>query len=226
MPTHCPTMKAFNHNGRVVNVYCGLWSCKRCSKALARKWSWRVRIHVDASGPTAWFWTLTLRGKYVSAEQGFRALPKLWDNFRKIVQRRSKKWSYCAFVEGQPQRDHMPHFHIISMVKAPYRIKDLAHDAGFGFQATETKVNSGKAANYCAKYASKQSPKTPKGFRRVRASQDWAKLPEGDREPLFVKSKGEYLTDYFLRVALATETPLQNIVDRWELAQDSCKVDS
>lgn len=92
--------------------------------------------------------------------------------------------------------------------------------AGFGYQATERKVNSGKAANYCAKYASKQSPKTPKGFRRVRASQDWSKLPEGEYDPLLVKSRGEYLHDYFLRVAVATDTKLQVIVDRWDLASD------
>jgi len=114
----------------------------------------------------------------------------------------------------------MPHFHIISLEKSPKRIKDLAYECGFGYQATETRVASSKAANYCAKYASKQSPVTPKGFRRVRASQDWANLPEGELEALLVKSKGEYLSDYFLRVALATGEKLQTIVDRWELAQD------
>lgn len=218
--TKCPVMYAFNTSGKLIPVRCGLWSCPDCAKDNARLWSWRVRLHVDKAGKTAYFWTLTLRGKYHTAESGFSALPKLWDTFRKAVQRAYKpdKWSYCAFVEGQPKRDYMPHFHIISMRKSPKRLKDLAMECGFGYQATESKVNSGKAANYCAKYASKQSPKTPKGFRRVRASQDWTKLPDKKMDGLIVRARDEKISDYIVRVADITGCTPDMLYDQWDNA--------
>src|SRR5574340_1236878 len=180
--TQCPAFFAFDEGGNLHAVQCGQWSCPNCAKHLARLWAWRCRLQVEKHGNTAWFWTLTLRGKYHTAEQGYKALPRLWDNIRKRVQRAERDWSYCAFVEGQPQRDYMPHFHAISLSKAPCRLKDLAMECGFGYQAKESYINSAKAANYCAKYASKTNPATPKGFRRVRASRDWAKLPAFEGE--------------------------------------------
>lgn len=218
----CPAFYAFDNEGNLHAVQCGQWACPACSKHLARLWAWRCRLQVEKCGGEAWFWTLTLRGKYHSTEAGYKALPGLWDNIRKKVQRYYETWSYCAFVEGQPKRDYMPHFHIISLRKAPYRLKDFAHDAGFGYQARERLVTSGAAANYCAKYASKTNPATPKNFRRVRASKDWAKLPEYEGDPLLVKSKKELLSDYLLRVHWATGVPLDDLLYVWanELARD------
>lgn len=109
----------------------------------------------------------------------------------------------------------MPHFHVISMQKSPVRLKDLAMYSGFGYEAKEDKINGHKAASYCAKYASKQNPNTPKGFRRVRASRDWAKLPPFSADPLIVKTREETTTDYLLRVHEKTGRDLQSLVDAW-----------
>jgi hypothetical protein len=166
-----------------------------------------------------------LRGKYHTKEQGFKALPRLWDAFRKAVQRALKekgvtgKWSYLAFVEGQPKRQYMPHFHILSSHKSPKRLKDMAMYAGFGYEAKEKPVDGVKAMSYVAKYASKQAQETPKNFRRVRASQDWAKLPTFDGDPLFVKARDETLTNYLQRVNEATGVDMDTLLDRWSLAQ-------
>lgn len=219
MPTKCPVMKAFSKEGKVVTIYCGLWSCPRCQKKLARLWAWRTRIQVENNNGVAWFWTLTLRGKYRTPEQGFKALPRLWDNFRKIIQRHKGKFSYIAFVEGQPKRSYMPHFHLIVMAKAPKRLKDLAMQAGFGFEADEKRVNSGKAASYVSKYASKQSPVTPRNFRRVRASRDWAKLPKGEKQEYLVKSRKETIMDFLLRVEYVTGIDIDLLKERWLDAQ-------
>lgn len=206
-------------------VPCGQWSCPKCAKHLARMWAWRAKLQVNSSDKGVyWFWTLTLRGKYKTPEQGFKALPKLWDTFRKIIQRsiREKKlgrWTYLAFVEGQPKRQYMPHFHILSSHKSPRRLKDVAMQAGFGFEAKEKVVDGPKAMSYVAKYASKQSQATPKKFRRVRASRDWAKLPPFDGDPLFVKAKDETLANYLLRVNEATGIDMDTLLDRWTLAQ-------
>jgi len=211
----CPAFYAFDNEGNLHAVQCGQWSCPTCACQLARLWAWRCRLHVTQSGGEAFFWTLTLRGKYRTPALGYQSLPNLWDNLRKRIQRQQKSWSYCAFVEGQPQRDYMPHFHVISMSKAPCRIKDLAMECGFGHQAKESMVTSGQAANYCAKYASKTNPATPKGFRRVRASQDWTKLPSFDGDPLLVKSRNELLSDFLLRVHWITGVPIDDLLYVW-----------
>lgn len=211
----CPSLYAFGEDGNLYAVQCGQWSCPNCAKYLARLWAWRCRLHVEAASTPAYFWTFTLRGKFRTPEKGYVALPGLWDNLRKRIQRRLGTWQYCAFVEGQPQRDWMPHFHVISMRKSPYRIKDLAMDCGFGFEAYERPINSQKAANYCAKYASKINPATPKGFRRVRASRDWAKLPEFAGDPLLVKSRKEFLSDYLFRVHMVSGVPMDDLLEVW-----------
>jgi len=88
-------------------------------------------------------------------------------------------------------------------------------DRGFGYQAKESKINGPKAASYCAKYASKISPNTPKGFRRVRASRDWAKLPDVDYTPLMVKSRGETVMSFILRVSDNTGIESDILYERW-----------
>jgi len=109
----------------------------------------------------------------------------------------------------------MPHFHVISMCASPVRLKDLAMYSGFGYEAKEQKINGPKAASYCAKYASKQNPHTPKGFRRVRASRDWQKLPPFKGDPLIVKTKTETTAEYLIRAADTTGKALQDLVDAW-----------
>lgn len=216
----CPTQKAFNHKGEIVNVYCGKWSCKRCGKINSKMWAWRVRIQINDTQTTTYFWTLTLGSRYTDKKQGFAAIPKLFDTFRKMVQRSVGKWTYCAFVEGQPKRGNMPHFHIISLSKAPIRIKDMAVRAGFGYMADEQPITTNEAANYVAKYTSKGFEDAPPKFRRVRTSRSWAKLPEFHGFPLLVKGKAESVTAYLLRVCEITNIDIDDLWDRWWLAKD------
>ncbi|HEY6020600.1 MAG TPA: hypothetical protein VIY48_12135 [Candidatus Paceibacterota bacterium] len=216
MPKRCPAFYAFNSDGQLIAVRCGSWYCPTCMKINARMWSWRVTIHMTLRGGPAYFWTFTLGKKYKTATQGFAALPKLWDRLRKYLSRNmSGRWEYVAFVEGQPLRGHMPHFHIISLQKCPKRIKDVAVWNGFGYEAKEKRITSAKAASYVSKYASKQSPVTPRGFRRVRASQGWSKLPEKSKATIYVQAAKESLQEYLTRVASETAIPLDCIVDTW-----------
>lgn len=216
MAKKCPVMYAFNMDGALIAIRCGSWTCPHCMKANARQWSWRVSLHISKSGKPAYFWTLTLGRRYKTAAQGFEALPGLWDRFRKYIRRlHPGTWEYCAFVEGQPQRSNMPHFHIISLIKSPKRLKDVAVWSGFGYQAKEVKVNSAKAAAYVAKYASKQSEETPRGFRRVRVSQGWTKLPQKDGSSLIIRQPGERLPDYLTRVSELTCIPYDEVLVSW-----------
>lgn len=213
--SQCPAFYAFDKEGNLHAIQCGQWSCSNCAKHLARMWAWRCRLQVASANVPYYFWTLTLRSKCRTAAQGYTILPHLWDNLRKRMQRDVRDWAYCAFVEGQPQRGHMPHFHVISGAPSPYRIKDLAHDCGFGHQATESVVTSSQAANYCAKYASKTNPATPKNFRRVRASADWAKLPPMESDPYLVRASKEALSDYLLRVHWISGVPMDDLLYVW-----------
>lgn len=216
MPKRCPQFYAFNQDAQLIAVRCGSWYCPHCMKINARQWGWRVTIHLTATGKSAWFWTLTLGRKYKTAEQGFAALPKLWDRLRKYMSRlQPGRWEYVAFVEGQPHRGHMPHFHIISLSKCPKRLKDVAVWAGFGYEAKEAKITGRQAASYVAKYASKQSPKTPRGFRRVRASRSWSKLPKRPDVCLIVQAMDESLQNFLVRVASDTQHPLDEVVSTW-----------
>lgn len=220
----CVRLLAFTAEGQVAPLPCGQWSCPHCAKELARLWAWRARLHLEAhSDAPAFFWTFTLRPSIKTPEAGYAALPRLWDNLRQDVRRATGHWSYLAFVEGHPQRSWIPHFHAISMSKAPVRIKDLAMYAGFGWRATESLINSGKAAAYVAKYASKVNPATPKGFRRVRCSQDWAKLPDFTGDPLIVKSRNETTTHYLLRVNEVSGVPIDDLREEWDAMHELYK---
>lgn len=217
----CASIMAFTASGEVVAIPCGQWSCPQCAKHNSRMWAWRVRIHVDAAADhRAYFWTVTMRGKYRTAAAAYKDFPRLWKHFQRAIKRKTGKWSYCAFVEGHPRRGKIPHFHIISMQKCPGRLKDIAMEAGFGFQATETRVTSTRAANYCAKYASKQGEGMPKGFRRVRASHDWSKLPDVPGKSLLVKRKKEALWEFIIRVSEEIGVDAETLAENWQSAAE------
>lgn len=121
----------------------------------------------------------------------------------------------------------MPHFHVLSSSpptakpgKHGYITKHNMHAwavaLGWGFEADLQEVRGDKAASYVAKYASKQHPSTPKGFRRVRASRGWAKdLPESFRR-LIVPFRGESLVDFIIRVAEITGLPAEELATAWQ----------
>jgi len=212
----CPYDIAFTVSAKPIQVFCGKWSCPNCAKMNARQWSWRVRLHTHTWHDETWvFITFTLRGSVDSVAEGYKLLPRLWDGMRKAMQRfyGRKEWQYCAFVEGQPKRFGMPHFHIISNRPTPYRCKDFAMYHGFGYQAKQKVITSDRAASYCAKYASKVDKRMPKNLRHVRTSQHWTKLPDRTAEPLIVRSRKEKLHDYINRVSDATGVSQEIIAD-------------
>jgi hypothetical protein len=161
------------------------------------------------------FWTLTMPGGMRSPRYAFEKLPTLWDVLRKSMQRANGTWTYLAFVEGQAQRDGMPHFHILTYQPAPYRLKDYVAHLGYGYQAKDIPVQSKGAASYVSKYASKGDPAMPRGFRRVRVSRDWEKLPSVPHAPYICPSKGEDLSHYLIRVSEAVGISLDDVAGRW-----------
>lgn len=211
----CPVMYAFDKKGHCIPVRCGQWSCPECAKRLARRWASIAGYGVQTKGQgKAYFWTLTMGRKIKTPKYAYLKLPHMWDSLRKSMQRIYPEWCYLAFVEGQPKRGNMPHFHIITLQPSPMpRLKDYVTRFGFGFQATEDVIKSRKAYSYVAKYATKQNKDTPKGFRRVRVSRNWPKRLKREKgDSLIVKSKKESLTDYFSRVSRVTGVTIDKIM--------------
>lgn len=222
----CPVSVCFTKYGVAKLLFCGQWRCKACRKRLSQKWAKRVYLHImQAHSEEAiesgtdngdfFFITFTMRGSVRSNELAFKLLPVLWNKFRKRMSRRFKRFDYVAFVEGQPQRGDMPHFHIVSSKPLPVKkgkkgqftkrsVHDFAVGLGFGHQADMQPVSSKLAAHYVAKYMTKQADDTPKGFRRVRASQKWAKLPKDPEKKLIVKLKGESIPEFIARASAIT----------------------
>lgn len=227
---YCPVSIAFDRNAVVQPIFCGRWSCPTCQKRLANKWALRAKLGLSTSetdpNPEMWFLTLTLGSFYRSATQGFEALPGLWDTTRKNFQRTYGDWMYMAFVEGQPQRGNMPHFHILTDHEPPakrgrkgYVTKHNLHDwavaFGWGFECDLVLVNGDDAAGYVAKYASKQSSSTPKRFRRVRCSRNWPQLPKDPNYAYLVPSKNEDIANFIDRVSSIVDVPQEILYRRW-----------
>ena len=212
--------RAFNSEGQIVLLACGLWSCPRCAQINAFRWSERIRYGLALWRPRpAYFWTLTLPPWVVTPEVGYRVLPERWDALRNRLQYRVGRWLYAAFVEGHPHRAFIPHLHIISLSQAPERLKDLAVSSGFGHQAKEIEINGKMAASYVSKYASKQGREMPKNFRRVRVSRLWPTLPDPLYEfKVFPPKPRESLAAYIFRVADLTGVDIPTLRSRYSAA--------
>jgi hypothetical protein len=216
--TKCPYTIGFTQAGTIKAITCGMWSCPTCRKKLAAEWSKRAYLHVHEHGDTAFCWHLTLRPDVQNAFQGYLIIKVAWDNLRKQVQRSMGKFSYLAAVEAHPRRNKIPHFHIVTLAPAPYRLKDLAYNAGFGYIAKEEAIWSERGAAYVTKYASKYDPSIPKNFRRVRTSQDWTKLPPYAGPPLLVKARSETLASFIIRCSMLIDEEPETLLRRYRAA--------
>jgi len=214
----CPNAKrAFNSKGEVIQLACDQWNCDHCSKVLAWRYAQRVRYGI-ALWPDhrSWFWTLTLPAWVPDAATGYKVLPARWQSLRQTLRRSIDDFQYAAFVEAHPHRNLIPHFHIITLHKAPERLKDLAVHAGFGYQAKEVEINGKMAVNYVCKYASKGQSTFPRNFRRVRISHQWPKLPTPLYEyAVYPIDRRETLPAYFLRVSTKVGYTVDILRDRW-----------
>lgn len=231
MSTVCPTMVAFTVDGVAKLVYCGKWACKICAKKNARKWSiiayFACAAHMENNG-VIYFWTFTMGSKYKRPAEAYKDFPRLWDNVRKAIQRHYKRFDFVAFVEGQPERSFMPHFHVITFQAMPKGnstrkdprkwIKDFAVRMGFGHQAFDEIVNSLQAAAYVTKYASKGCPEIPKNFRRCRSSRKWLRPPDKEHDAYIVRSVGEPIEEYLLRVEEASGVSIDKLVKDYQHA--------
>lgn len=214
----CPYAKrAFNNLGQLITLACDRWNCPYCRRILAWRWAERVRFGIDLiSRRDPLFWTLTLPGWVVQPETGYRLLPDNWNRLRQHLRREQGTFTYAAFVEPHPRRKNIPHLHVITFQWPRERLKDLAVHCGYGYQADIQQVSSAGAARYVSKYASKQELAMPKGFRRVRVSQDWPKLPEPAYEhEVIYPHPHESVKAYVRRIATLTDEDYNLLMSSW-----------
>lgn len=215
--TACPRgFRAFNANSEVVHLACDQWKCDSCRAVLSWRCAQDVWYGINLWDGNSYHWTLTLPGEIKTPAQAFNVLRGAWDNLRKSMQRKCDSFYYAAFVELHPKRAGIAHFHVVSCQKAPERLKDLAHHSGFGYMATESLIEGKEAAFYVSKYTSKQGAVMPKGFRRVRFSQVWPRLPDPLYEvQVYPMLQGEGVGEYLRRMANILETDPRILLERW-----------
>lgn len=175
-----------NQAGKVFPVRCKLWSCPICGPLNAREHAARVWNGAKAwttAGIMPYFVTITQPGT-LYGRYAWTVLFDQWDKLRRKwaewCEKRAVPFDYAAFVEAQSRG--VPHLHIVAAF-APNteEMKKMARASGFGHQCDAQMIKSiGLTGWYVAKYVGKGEGKyeLPKGFRRVRYSEDFPQLAD------------------------------------------------
>lgn len=214
-------------SGKVFPVRCGSWSCPVCAPLNALREAIRCANGIGAlrtEGTPGKFITLTQGSKVKSVRFAYTILPSQWDTLRKKWSRWAKEanvpFDYAAFVEGQSRRSGMPHFHIIATY-APSKetLRKWAVESGLGYQIDMQDIGpSAGVAWYVSKYSTKSSDAQymPKGFRRVRYSEEWPKMKfrtdESTHEAI-VKRPRETVDLWALRASIQFHLQIVDIVN-------------
>lgn len=224
-----PAMIATNSTKKILIVFrprCKLWSCPYCA-AINRK-LWTARAYFAAQefverGPNVAFVTLTSHEK-LTARQSWYVFPKAWKKLHARAKRRDGKAAYIMVPEQH--EDGRIHVHMLTTwCLGEQWWKRNARQCGLGYMADEQYARTpGGCAYYISKYIGKQLGEMvwPKGFRRVRTSQHFPKLPkpadlpEWNFQMLPQGNVSEYATiEHFSEMGY--EAHLETAYGAWEL---------
>lgn len=166
----------------LIQPNCGLWSCPYCARLRQHEWFLHALKGVTAlmeKGYVVDMITLTSRGgRGRTRERSLQAFVTGWPKLAKRVKYAQKTLTYMAVPEQH--KNGVVHWHVLANNTLARRWwKDSAYCCGLGYQVELSRINdAGIGAHYAAKYVGKAAGTTrwPKGFRRVRASQDWPKV--------------------------------------------------
>lgn len=187
---------------------CKSWDCPECAKLNKNLWVMRTFYGAEqiiSQGLQLSMVTITAHEKH-SLEYAVACYPDQWNKLQNRWRRKVGRPYYAMFPEMGDDNDHF-HCHILTDKWADERFwKDNARQSGMGYMADEGDYNipPKKAAFYGSKYLGKQlGTQWEKGFRRVRTSQNWPKLPPLPRDENWQFSP------------LDTHTPLSHIVEQF-----------
>lgn len=169
------------HEAIVFQPRCGLWSCPACAETNAELWALRTLNGIKelkSAGHEIYFTTITTH-EDLSPEIALKIWPKQWGKLRQRASRAALVFEYLLVPEQHKTKKI--HVHLLDTGALPERWwKDNARQCGMGFMATSEQLrNPAQGAKYVTKYLAKQLKDNvwPRGFRRVRTSQHWPKLP-------------------------------------------------
>jgi len=178
-----PILRAIDMPHGVVVFFrprCKLWSCSVCGPINASRWAWRADSGVrqfKCAGRVE-FITLTSHERLV-AGASLAVLPDAWKKLQERL-RRAAKGEYLIVPEVH--KDGRVHLHGLFTHGLPKRwYKDNARACGMGYQVDVQEIRTlGGVSAYVTKYLTKSiiEPQFAKGFRRVRTTRGWPKLPE------------------------------------------------
>jgi len=189
---------------------CNHWECPRCGELRAKQEYRRIvnGCEVLSAKHKLYFWTITCRGRelsYETAETNYlKWTNRLLTNSRTKARREDAHWCYVQVTEHQKKTRAHPHSHLITTflpmdatISRDRRGREVYvsewfskanYSAGLGSEHTISQVRTPAAVSrYVAKYMFKDAMKETwrKGWKRVRYSQNFPKLPE--RRPDFAQ---------------------------------------
>lgn len=169
----------------VFKADCDLWQCPECAERKKRQWLVRaVRgcHEIRLNGTDVRFTTITSSHKLKSTAATVAVFPLAFGKLYQRMKRKTPDLHYLLIIEQH--KDGRIHGHMLTdatMTKRWY--KDNCASCGLGFMAdVSTVTDSHAAAGYVTKYLTKSlaGMTLPPRFRRVRCTENWYKLPEGE----------------------------------------------
>ena len=184
-----PQMMAINSSLKVAITFrprCKQWRCPYCAQINKRLWTMKAYYGAeflqDGEGENLRFITLTSHER-LTKRQSWQVWPKAWSKLYMRAKRIQSGASYILVPEQH--KDGRLHVHFLATWDMSSRWwKDNARACGLGYMAESEQPRSlAHAAWYVGKYISKQldTNQWPKGFRRVRPSHNWPKMPQAER---------------------------------------------
>lgn len=225
-------------------IGCGRWDCPECAPKVAAHWADRARFGLEvfaSEGKTAHFVTLTQPGSIKTPEFAYSIMRSQWDKLRRKFPDK-ELFSYLTFVEQHPKRKLIPHLHLLTTID--WKLSDwknYAPSAGWGVIVHMKTIGEGSkkthipikvASFYVSKYVAKgdlSKVGMPKGFRRVRASQNWPRaelVEKGTNPDIVIKAKTTTIRAWLAMLEEIGEIDARRRYTTWlhaetEEAQDS-----
>lgn len=176
------------------NPRCKSWNCDYCAEMNKEHWihqTARGSQIITMEGRELQFVTLTSR-HYATPTKSIYFFQQNWPKLRKRMAGRTNQWrghqniEWAYMLIPERHKSGVLHAHLLAATHiSSKRIwKDAAFQSGFGYQIKiDEVVTPLLAADYVAKYLHKGegAEDWPKGFRRVRHSQNW---PMSTEKPL------------------------------------------
>lgn len=175
-----------DEKGKIHVIYprCKLWSCPECRDLLAWVWAQRLKRGIELyreQGLQEWqMLTITSHEKLHGMTACLSVWPSAWGKLSTRLRRETRPLKYALMPELH--KDTRVHVHLLTNSSVSTRwLKNNARQCGLGYQVDAEEIeDAGRAIFYAIKYLGKSAGevKWPRGFRRVRTSQQWPQMPE------------------------------------------------